>query len=239
MQLGADTSVTTTDLIGLTRFYSNTDDVTFTADEIKGLLNTAQRELQAIILDSMDSWDFNGQEATADLVLDQREYAWPSDLLQIKRMDLQLDGVNFRRAKAWDTATHESPIATELDIRQRMGRLTLAQPRYDAFDDNFKIYSSQAIIDVTGGIFIQYQEQIVDLALLTDIPVFVEFSQTWLARFAASEFFSRFEQPTKGEQAEIKMQRLEEKIRNYYAQRNEDKSRRPRLGKRRNSWFYH
>lgn len=236
MQLGADTSVTTTDLIGLTRFKANADDSQFPAAEVKGLLNIAQRELQTKILEYMDSWDFNGQIATADLVADQREYNWPTDLLAIKRMDVLLDGTNSQHATIVDTATLQNPLMNEDDFRTAFGNSVV----YDPFDEGFNLFTGAPIISVTDGIRIEYSEQIVDLVGTADEPLFVEAYQPWLSMHAAKAFFDRYEQPNKAQRVMNEMLQMEASIAKYYARRSREDSQRPRMttNKRRSSWHY-
>jgi len=87
MILGEDTSTTPSDLIGLTRFLTNTTDDTtvFSATDIKAILNQSYDDIQTFIIDSaMTHWKGESEVKTADIVAGQSEYSFPSDILTIR-----------------------------------------------------------------------------------------------------------------------------------------------------------
>lgn len=111
----------------------------------------------AEIQEAMEDYDFQGEESTHDLVANQREYIFPTDLLKIKRIDLKIDGTNWKKASELDANQIADNYAQEADI---ITRFTNDEPFVDFLDNSFKIYSG-TISNVTGGIKLTYAKQIV------------------------------------------------------------------------------
>lgn len=105
----------------------------------------------------MDDIDFQGEKSTHDLVADQREYPNPSDLLKIKRVDLKIDGSNWKRANFLDESQLDNNYASESDITNKFNS---DDPFISLFDGSFIIYSG-TISAITGGILITYDKEIV------------------------------------------------------------------------------
>jgi len=239
MQLGADTSVTTSDLIGLTRWYAHADDQVFTPAEVKGLLNRAQPLLQMKIMEAMDDWDFQGQFATTDLINSSifinREYSWPVDLLFIKRMDAKFDGTNFVRVLPKDSRSIDEGWGGELEVTREFSNQA---PGYEAFDQGFLLLSGTILTTVTGGLRIEYDQDLPTLSAITDEPIFPEGFHPWLCLWASQQYFIRYEQPDKARALASQLAEIEGEIKSYFAKRNQDKSRRARITMKRSSWHY-
>ena len=146
------------------------------------------------VADSMDDWDFQGEISTADLVANQREYTFPSDIFKIKRIDLKLDGTNWTPTIWLDESEVGNSIASESDITNKFNN---ASPSVSLFDKSYFVWSG-TIAAVTGGIKIWYTEDIVgvddsgdDLTAFTadgDTPNLIEFAQMALVYGAALDY---------------------------------------------------
>jgi len=75
MILGATNSTTPSDLIGLTRFLTNTTDDTsvFSDTDIVAILNQSYEDIQTFIIDSaMTHWKGESEVKTANMSLDKK-----------------------------------------------------------------------------------------------------------------------------------------------------------------------
>ncbi|QGH73335.1 MAG: hypothetical protein [Siphoviridae sp. cttb18] len=113
----------------------------------------------AEIMEAMQDYDFQGEISTHDIVASQREYIFPTDILKIKRIDLKLDGSNWKRASEIDASQLGNSYAAEADI---IARFTNDEPYVEFLDNSFMIYSG-SISNVTGGIKLTYSKQVVGL----------------------------------------------------------------------------
>lgn len=109
------------------------------------------------VIDAQGDWDFQGETATANLVANQREYAFPTDILKIKRIDLKLDGTNWTPVHWLDESEIPNSAASESDITENFNN---SNPYITLYDKSFFVWSG-TITSVTGGIKIWYSEEIV------------------------------------------------------------------------------
>ena len=138
------------------------------------------------VIDAQGDWDFQGEIATANLVANQREYVFPTDILKIKRIDLKLDGTNWTTVHWLDESEIPNSAAHESDITENFSN---SDPYATLYDKSFFIWSG-TIAAVTGGIKIWYSEEIVgvdtngdDISSFsadTDKPNLAEFAQMGL-----------------------------------------------------------
>lgn len=92
-------------------------------------------------------WQINGEQSTTDLVADQKEYIFPTDLLK----------ANVIRVK--QTSDHDLEIATKIDSRliENIDDYKPATPEYDLIDNSLMLFLPNGIVNVTGGLQIDYQ----------------------------------------------------------------------------------
>jgi len=191
MTLGAASSVATSNLRGLTRWISATTSTTFTDAQIDGLLNRAMHEIQNHIERIMDHWEFRGQTATANLVADQQEYTFPTDILKPYRIEIRyrannqdwvvcdpIDERGIYFTAIGTAATSTTPIYTR------------GNPRVWFLDQSFFI-DPQPDQAVTTGIRIWYTQEVVELSATTDEPIFIEAIHPWLCYYVAREWHVR------------------------------------------------
>lgn len=178
MQLGSDSSVTPSDLIGLVRFLTGTKENTsaFSATDIKALLNLNYRRLQSRILAALNyDWKENTVDGTGtglvNLVADQQNYSFPTDMIQIDRVELNYDGETdgFELARI----TPMQGIDRAISNLDEQNTIVGSHRSPVIYIRNNTLYldpvPNQA---VTGGMKIWGVTLITDLAQNTDEPVF-------------------------------------------------------------------
>ena len=164
------------------------------ADKMRAMTiaaRTINQEVSKVIKD----YDYQGEKSLHDLVANQREYLNPLDLLKIKRIDLKLDGTNWRMANWIDESEIGDKYVAEADI---ISRFTNDTPFVSFFDESYFIWSG-TIKDVTGGIQITYAKDLVgkstagadiqDFSATTDVPNLIEFAQQALVYWAILEWY--------------------------------------------------
>lgn len=120
---------------------------TLTDAEIVALANPIKDEIFGELLKVNE--DINGIFQLRNLVVDQRNYALPPDVPQIKYLEAMLDGENWVKLTETDVQSQGIITATEDDIT---AYFTDKDPQFEIFGNELFIYSSQAIIDVTDGL---------------------------------------------------------------------------------------
>jgi len=134
---------------------TNTDTTSYSDDDKHVDLTRATHLMVSEIIKSQGSWDFQGEIATADLVANQREYIFPTDILKIKKIELKIDGSNWTKAQIIDVSEIGTPVGSESDITNNFDS---TQPKVELFDTGYRIYSG-TISAVTKGIKIWYSEE--------------------------------------------------------------------------------
>lgn len=116
--------------------------------------------------------DYFGMPQTTDLVLNQREYPLPADLLnRIKYVEAKLDGTNWLTLDELDIlsyrgTTDETTIASSFTN-------TKGGAKYDLFRGSLWLYSG-SVIAVSGGLKLwafSWPARITDLSLTTDMSI--------------------------------------------------------------------
>ena len=174
------------------------------------------------ILDSMDEWDFQGEIATSDLVANQQEYTFPTDILKIKRIEVSYDGTTWKEA---------SPM----DVNERGGAndtTTIGQdfisssPFYDLMDTGLMLYPIPSA-NVTGGIKIWYEKLQAYLSADTDEPNFARPFHKGLCYGASKDYFEDYLEKEgfkdKMITATQNMQEVIARMKAFYRRRNQDR----------------
>lgn len=163
----------------------------FTTALIKRYLNEGYKFAVMVVLNSMGDWNFQGQVGTANLVANQREYIFPSDLLRILRIEAKLDGTNFTVLNQIDPRIVPSVIGSETDITNRFSNSS-GGAFFDASDRSFNIYSG-TITSVTDGLKLWYEEDIAELSADSDVPVLEPAFHSVLSLYASKIWASKQE----------------------------------------------
>lgn len=152
----------------LVRFYTKTNSTSFTDTEILMLANLFKDEIANEVGKKVGE-DYFGLRLTTDLVEDQREYGFPSEVMaRIKYAEAKLDGTNWVKMGSTDLAQYELPTDEANIVAAYAGKAA----EIDIWDKSFFIYSDAAIIDVTDGLkiwAIVFPADITDLASVVDM----------------------------------------------------------------------
>jgi hypothetical protein len=164
------------------------------ADKMRAM-TIAARTINQEVTKVMRDYDYQGERSFHDLVANQREYLNPTDLLKIKRIDLKLDGTNWKKANWIDESEIGDKYVAEADI---ISRFTNTEPKISFFDESYFIWSG-TIANVTDGIQITYDKDIVgvnssgtdiqDFSATTDVPNLIGFAQQALVLWAIIEWY--------------------------------------------------
>jgi len=137
------------------RYKTRTNSTTFTDAQIIALMKTRQDEIARALLRADE--DILLLPQVDDLVEDQREYPFPSDILsRIKRVEAKLDETNWIPLTEIDITEINNPIATETNITSVFNNDQVSEdnPEGARFDIKRKaifIYSG-SITEVTDGL---------------------------------------------------------------------------------------
>jgi len=159
--------MTPAQLATLIRFYTRTNTTTFTNADMLILVNIVKDDICYKIGKDVGE-DYFGLRFERDLIADQREYQFPSELMgRIKYLQAKLDGTNWERLNETDLTTDELPIS-ETDIQDYYAD---KDPEFDIWDNGLYLLTGDAIIDVTDGLKLWAIIYPADLANMTEAVV--------------------------------------------------------------------
>jgi hypothetical protein len=140
------------------------------ADKLRNM-NRWYHKVQDIIIDSMGSWIFKGNWACDDLIKNQEEYIFPSNILTINRVEVRYDtGDNdWVRAKNVPLEQVQYILSNTTD---KIG--SKVSPIYWLPDTLSMVLRPIPDKDITEGIRIWYTRDITELINDTDEPEFAE-----------------------------------------------------------------
>lgn len=159
------------------RFFTRTSSVTFVDADILHLLNQRIDEVAQAILKTDEDIFLIPQ--TDDLVLNQRVYAFPSDILsRIKRVSAKFNGTDWIPLYELDISGVSTPIVTEANITDIFNSYQVSNTnphgaRFDIMRKSIKIYSG-TISAVTDGLQLwcmTWPAHVTDLSSTTDLSV--------------------------------------------------------------------
>ena len=159
------------------RYMTRTSSTTFTDAQIIALMKIRQDEIARAILKADEDILLIPQEA--DLVEDQREYAFPTDMIaNMSRASAQFNGTDWIPLEEIDIKQINFPVVTEANIVARFNSLQASKSnpygaRFDIRRKSLYLYSG-AISDVTDGLKVYvstYPGPITDLSGTTDMSV--------------------------------------------------------------------
>mgnify|MGYP000403806731 CR=1 FL=1 len=138
-------------------FLCNTNSATYPVEEKTRNVNRWYHFCVAEILDAMDEWDFQGDKAYTDLVASQQNYSWPSEILKIKRVEVDYDGDGeYVLADPFDAGSFDKTIATSAEINDYF---STDDPKYDAYGDELFLYPVPDTA-VNSGLIIWYTKNV-------------------------------------------------------------------------------
>jgi len=197
-------------------------------------LTRATHEMITEIKQAQDSWDFQGEIATTDLnsvsTRSDREYEFPSDILQIKRIEVDPDGDgNFVTAGWIDSSEVGSALSTNDEIEDEFSN---DEPYVELFDEGFFVYSDSIDATVSDGIKIWYVEELVgeddsgndltEFSSDTDEPKIAEGFQLGLVYKAAKFYAQANEYWEKASAFDAEYEKVVKRVRDWYGNRAPD-----------------
>jgi hypothetical protein len=210
--------MTLTELRSFTRFLTNTNTTTYSDADLDFNLNSQYDIFTAIIINSMDDWDFQADYATTNLVAGQQEYTLPTDIIKIKRVEVSYDGTNWYEANPMDINERTSAN----DATSVASDFSTASPMYDLMDSSLFLYPIPSA-NSTGGLKIWYEKNVTPLSSTSDIPVIIKSFHKGLCYGAAEDFFDKY--PTKGDanKMQVKKEGIIELMKETYRKHNQDR----------------
>lgn len=152
------------------RLKTGTNSTTFPDASILAFMEVRQDEIAQAILKADE--DILLIPQTVNLVADQREYPFPTDIIsRIKRVEAKLDGTNWLKLDEFDLTQHDKPT-DETNITYNFSNEE-GNCAFDLMRRSLVIYSG-TIIDVTGGLKLwldTWPTPITDLTSTTEMNI--------------------------------------------------------------------
>lgn len=178
----------TTTLRGLTRWYAGVQDVNqFTDAQIDGLLNRWLHTMQLWIEDAYEGFEFAGTIAKSNLVAGTNNYAFPTDFVQIQRIEISYSGNEntWSRANLIDMRRVHYDLANQEDTGDRV--TAVVSPIVYVFNNRLYLKDPPANA-VTNGLWVYYTPLQTELSGTTDEPTFPEHFHKGLSLGAAIDW---------------------------------------------------
>jgi len=187
LELGAASSLATTTLRGLTRWYAGVETVAnFTDAQVDGLVNRALHTFQIWIGEVYGGWKYSGSSTDTNLAAGTNNYVFPTDYLQINRIEINYSGNenDWHTVKMLDLRTIPNALRNLEDTVDRV-----ASGIADVYILNNRFFLKRAPENnVTNGIRVYSTDIQTELSGTTDEPVFDEHFHKGLCMMAALDF---------------------------------------------------
>lgn len=199
---GAASSISPADMLGFTRFLTNTLDnvAAFPDAHIIALINIKQRALQAEILTALNyDWKESTLDATGGgsvaLVADDATYAFPTDLIQLDRIEISYTG----EPNSYSIATIAPLQGIDRPVMNTNNTTILGSRSNPVVYIRNKVITIDPVPDmaVTGGLKIWGTTLIADLTVGGTAPVFDQTMHEVLCYDAAETWCATNEQMNK------------------------------------------
>lgn len=172
------------------------------------------------ILDAQDDWDFEGQIATANIVANQQDYAFPTDILKAKRLEISYDGTNWYAAQPMDENDYRlRSIGLSADVNDYFDETC---PYFAAHDNSLYLYPVPDTA-VTSGLKLWYSDQVVPLSAATMSPVFQKAYHRGLSYGVAKDWFQKIGDQQKSVEMNAEMEKIIARMKNFYSNRFQDR----------------
>lgn len=214
-------------LVQLARSYVKADSDTFSDNLIRQYLNVAMDEYASMALKASHTWQFDDTEyddfpeATADLVLDQKDYEFDESFLNVRRVEIKdVTGGVWRVLPSVDEYDYKGVSITEREQ-------TNGKPRRYYLKGQSVVLDPKPDANVTGGLKVYYERNVKKFTgSASQIPGIPSIHQPWLAYHAAYNFAVRENLQNRNELRDI-VEKMRGEIEDDLSRR--DKTRRPQL----------
>ena len=157
-------------------------------------------------------WEVSGDVATANIVADQKEYVLPTDLIALKRIEINFTG-----------GTNTWSVANIIDMRNKPGAISNdtadgASPKIRIFDDSLFLEDNPAS-NSTNGLKVFYSKEITELSSDSDEPTLPEYLHDGLIYSACLDYAIETEQNKRINNFKALLTEKESELEEYYANR--------------------
>lgn len=214
-------------LVQLARSYVKADSDTFSDNLVRQYLNVAMDEYASMALKASHTWQFDDTEyddfpeATANLVLNQKDYEFDESFLNVRRVEIQdTTGGVWRVLPSVDEYDYKGVSITEREQ-------TNGKPRRYYLKGQSIILDPKPDASVTGGLKVYYERNVKKFTgTAGQKPGIPSLHHPWLAKHAAYNFAVRENLQNRNELLAM-VDRQREEIEDDLSRR--DKTRRPQL----------
>jgi hypothetical protein len=153
------------DINSMVSFRASTDTTQYSAANRLISTNRWYQKIVTMILGAQDEWDWDDSNqsdypiATTNLIAGQQDYTFPGSLkiLKIKRAEISLDGVTWKRLQPFDI----NQFALATDTTSIRNNFSTDQPCYDMEYNAIKLYPTPTA-NVTTGLKIWFLREPVE-----------------------------------------------------------------------------
>lgn len=199
------------------RWKTRTTSSEYSDTDLNRELNKAYQILGSKILEAQDSWDFQGQIATANLVANQQQYTFPTDILKAKRADITFDGVSWHRVNVFDV----SEAAEALDTTSIANNFNIEQPYVAMFRNSMFVYPAPPS-NVTAGFKLWFTQALTLLSDPGDSPSIETAFHGGLSEMASKAYFDRKGFTVEGNMSQKNIDRIITDMQTFYGTRVQD-----------------
>ena len=174
------------------RFRTNLSSTDLAAADVDPVINKYYKDLVTVATSAND--DLFYEMSTAATVVNQREYALPSDFLRFKKLEVTYDGIQWRVVEELDlTQLNISVNATTGTTTD--SNFSIQLPYYDLEENSLFLYPMPA--STTGGaqspgLRLHYIKRAADLSASGDIPVLPNEYHRLISLGATADVFLRY-----------------------------------------------
>lgn len=202
-------------------FLTATNSSVFNSARVMTNINTHYDLFVNEILDAQDDWDFQGEVAVANIIANQQDYKFPTDILRPKRLEVQNSaGGDWYNAQFVDINEFRlRAMGTSADIDELYNPTA---PAFAAHDNSIYLYPVPASA-VNSGLKLWYQQEVTALSADAMEPVFQKAYHRGLSYGVAKDWFQKIGDVTKAREMENEMEKYIARMKEFYAFRMPDR----------------
>jgi hypothetical protein len=206
-------------------FLTATNSASYNSARILGNLNQYYNLFVNEILNAEDDWDFQGQIAYANLIANQQEYPFPTDILTVKRLEIS-DGTNWYPVDPMDINEYRTyAIGASANSNNYFES---SSPKYSAFDNSLYLHPIPDTA-VNSGLKLWYALDATDLsaaansAVISMEPAFNSSYHRGLSYGVAKDFFQKIGDTSGAKNMENEMEKIIARMKLFYSNRLPDR----------------
>lgn len=216
------------DIATKARNLANTDSSAYTDANLLIDLNQWYSIVNFEILRSQDEWDFDDSNntdfpiLTTNIVANQQDYSLPTNALEIKRVEVTYDGVNWKKVEPLDISERQISTATNA-----IADFSASSPYYDPQYGSIFLYPIPTA-NVTGGLKVWVSRRVTaitssDVSTGTLVIGFEPLFHDILAYGTAHEYCKSKDLFEKADRLKIDVSEKLANLRSFYSRREKDR----------------